>query len=110
MTGNDAASLYPGMYPKGHRFVNGTPARIMLTYASYSPLRSASRVKCPLLVIVGDDDEITTPVPARKIAERAPHGTLLEFEGGHFDIYRGKVFDWAVAAERECLVTVLQSR
>jgi fermentation-respiration switch protein FrsA (DUF1100 family) len=108
MTGNDAGDLYPAMYPEGWEFKNGTPARIMLTYAAYSPLRDARKVECPLLVIVGTSDEITPPMPARKLAEQAPQGKLLEFDGGHFDIYRGEVFDWAVSEESDFLAESLR--
>jgi fermentation-respiration switch protein FrsA (DUF1100 family) len=108
MTGNDAGTLYPGMYPDDYEFVNETPARIMLTYASYSPGRDASKVECPILVVVGRDDEITPPDPARKIADKAPQGTLLEFDGGHFDIYRGDVFYAVVREEANFLEAGLQ--
>jgi len=60
-------------------------------------------------VIVGTDDEITPPVPARKIADRAPQGRLLEFDGGHFDIYRGDVFEWAVGEEADFLESHLRA-
>jgi fermentation-respiration switch protein FrsA (DUF1100 family) len=110
MTGNDAATLYPGMYPEDYEFVNETPARIMLTYATYSPGRDASKVNCPILVVVGRDDEITPPDPARKIAEKAHQGTLLEFDGGHFDIYRGDVFEATVREEANFLEAGLQAR
>jgi uncharacterized protein len=109
MTADDAGTLYPGMYPDGHEFVNETPARIMLTYGMYRPGRDASKVSCPLLVIVGTEDEITPPDPARKAAEDAPHGRLLEFDGRHFDIYRGELFEWAVAEEARFLEAGLQA-
>jgi fermentation-respiration switch protein FrsA (DUF1100 family) len=110
MTGNDAGTLYPGMYPDDYEFVNETPARIMLTYGSYRPGRDASKVKCPILVVVAESDEITPPDPARKIAAEAPQGKLLEFDGGHFDIYRGDVFEWAVKEEASFLEAGLQAR
>ncbi len=103
MIDDDADTLYPGMYPDDYEFVNETPARIMLTYASYSPGRDASKIACPILVVVGSDDHITPPDPARKIASKAPNGKLIEFEGGHFEIYTGEHFEWAVNEEADFL-------
>ena len=39
---------------------------------------------------------MTPPGPARKVAERAPRGELIEYEGGHFDVYVGEPFERAV--------------
>lgn len=35
MTGDDAATAYPGMYPDGFEFDNSIPARIMVRFGSY---------------------------------------------------------------------------
>ncbi|MFN8159622.1 MAG: alpha/beta hydrolase [Solirubrobacterales bacterium] len=107
MTGDDAATLYPGMYPRGFRFDNSTPARILLPFGLYSPGREARHVRCPVLVIVADRDTITPPEPARAAARAAPRGELLSFDGAHFDIYRGERFEWAVEREREFLTRTL---
>ncbi len=103
LAGNDAATLYPEMHPKGSEMRNETPARIMLTYGAYSPGRDAKRVSCPMLVMVAEGDEITPPAPAKQIAERAPNAELLTFEGGHFDIFRGRTFEWAAEAQTDFL-------
>ncbi len=107
MTSDDADAAYPAMYPEGFDFRNSTPARIMLRFGSYSPGREAKRVRCPLLVIVGDADTITPPAPARKASEQAPRGELLSFPGRHFDIYRGPDFEWTVSKEAEFLQRTL---
>jgi dienelactone hydrolase len=103
LAGNEAATRYPAMHPKGSEMRNETPARIMLTYGAYSPLRDAKKVSCPILVMVADGDEITPPGPAARIAEKAPNAELLRFDGGHFDIYSGKTFEWAVEAQTDFL-------
>jgi pimeloyl-ACP methyl ester carboxylesterase len=103
MTGDDADSKYPGLYPPGHEFVNRVPARSLMRVGFYSPGRDAARVRCPLLVIVAEGDTITPPRPARRAARRAPRGELESFDGRHFDIYRGERFEWAVERETEFL-------
>jgi uncharacterized protein len=107
MTGDDAATAYPGMYPEGFEPDNSIPARILLPFGTYSPGREAKRVRCPLLVVVGDSDTITPPGPARKAATDAPRGELLSFPGRHFDIYRGSDFEWAVEREVAFLTRTL---
>lgn len=110
MTTDDAETEYPAMYPPGFEFRNEVPARFALRLAAYSPLRSAAKVRCPLLVIVAERDTVTPPKPARRIADRAPRGELLAYDGTHFDIYRGEPFERAVTGETEFLHRVLDTR
>jgi fermentation-respiration switch protein FrsA (DUF1100 family) len=107
MTSDDAGTAFPELYPDGYEFRNSIPARILLRFGSYSPGREAKKVLCPLLVIVGDDDTVTPPAPARKAVEKAPRGELLSFGGRHFDIYRGPDFEWAAGKETEFLQRAL---
>jgi fermentation-respiration switch protein FrsA (DUF1100 family) len=99
MASPDAEPGYAAMYPAGFEWDNSVPARIALTYGMYRPGRDAGRIRCPVLVLVADADAITPPEPARRAAKKAPRGELWEFEGGHFDVYVGDVFERAVAEE-----------
>ena len=56
-----------------------------------------------MLVQVTSDDAITPPGPSRRAAERAPRGTLLEYDGGHFGIYVPPLFERAVADQIDFL-------
>lgn len=103
MTGDHAAEGYAGMYPQGFEWRNEVPARIMPTFALYSPGRKAAEVGCPILLQVGTDDQITPPGPALKAAERAPRGELLTYPLSHFAIYRGQPFERAVGDQVEFL-------
>lgn len=100
--GETAAMTQPGsydgylaLYEDPASFRNEFCARAALTVGAYSPLRYAPRVRCPLLVLTCDDDRVTPPVPARRMAERAPLGTSIEYGPGwgHFDIYLGEPFE-----------------
>lgn len=97
MTGDDAATGYAEMYPDGFDWGNRVAARIMLTYALYSPGRDAGKVRCPILFQVATEDHITPPKPAIAAAERAPAGELLTYPVRHFDIYQGEAFERALA-------------
>jgi len=103
MTTPDALPGYSAMYPDGFDWRNRYAARIGLTFSSYSPGRRASSVACPLLVAVGTRDAITPPGLARRAAGRAPLGRVIEYDGGHFDLYRGELFEQAVGDQVQFL-------
>ena len=55
-----------------------------LRIAFYRPGRTASRIACPLLVVVFDDDQTVLTSPAVKAARRAPLGDLVRLPGDHY--------------------------
>ena len=59
-------------------------ARAALRVGLYRPGRSAGRVRCPLLVVVCDQDQSALAAPAVRAARRAPHADLLRLPGGHY--------------------------
>jgi pimeloyl-ACP methyl ester carboxylesterase len=81
------------------RWRNRAAARIALTIGMYSPRRAARKVKAPLLVVAAHGDSIAPAKGAVAAAKRAPHGELIEYDGGHFDYYKGPGFDQIVTDE-----------
>jgi fermentation-respiration switch protein FrsA (DUF1100 family) len=73
-------------------------ARSALRIILYRPGRSASRVRCPLLVLVCDQDQAALPGPAARAAKRAPSGALVRMPGGHYEPFLGG-HEQAVEAE-----------
>ena len=59
-------------------------ARSALELSLYRPGRSASAIRCPLLVIACDQDESALAEPAVRAAQRAPRGEVLRLSGGHY--------------------------
>jgi pimeloyl-ACP methyl ester carboxylesterase len=59
-------------------------ARSVLALASYRPRRHAPRVRCPLLVIVCDNDRSSPPRPAIRAASRAPNAEIARLHGDHY--------------------------
>ena len=49
----------------------------------------ASRVRCPLLVLVCDQDQTALAGPAAAAAGRAPRGELARIPGGHYAPFLG---------------------
>jgi fermentation-respiration switch protein FrsA (DUF1100 family) len=80
--GSDKA-LNPGnRYPDWQQAV---AARSVLPLGFYQPGRDASRVRCPLLVLVCDQDQAAPADPAARAADRAPAGELIHLPGGHYE-------------------------
>jgi fermentation-respiration switch protein FrsA (DUF1100 family) len=96
MNSPDALPGYLALFPEGYAWPNEFVPRKTLNLPWYRPVRKASAVRVPLLVQVVTEDVITPPEPARETARRAPRGELLEYPGGHFDIYVGEPFERAV--------------
>jgi pimeloyl-ACP methyl ester carboxylesterase len=75
-------ALNPGnRYPEWQQAV---AARLALRLGFYRPGRYAARVRCPLLVLVCDQDQTALAGPAAGAAQRAPRGELVRLPGGHY--------------------------
>ncbi|ACU73942.1 alpha/beta hydrolase fold protein [Catenulispora acidiphila DSM 44928] len=59
-------------------------ARVVLRAGFYRPIRHASRVQCPLLVVACDQDQTVLPEPGIRASELAPRGELLVVPGTHY--------------------------
>jgi uncharacterized protein len=71
----------------GHRYPDwqqAVAARSALRIGFYRPGRYASRVRCPLLVVVCDQDQSALAGPAVRAARRAPRAELVHLPGGHY--------------------------
>lgn len=99
----DAEAGFRRLTPPDVQWVDEAAARVGLRVGLYRPGRLASRIGCPILYCVGDNDVDTPPGPAIKAAEAAPRGELRRYPIGHFDIYVGEWFERAVADQAEFL-------
>ena len=86
--GRDGArALDPdGRYPEWRQEV---AARSALRLSFYRPGRYAARVRCPLLVLVCDQDQSVLAGPAVRAAGRAPRAELVRMPGGHYEPFLG---------------------
>ncbi|HEY3866865.1 MAG TPA: alpha/beta hydrolase [Actinocrinis sp.] len=76
-----ARALQAERYPDWQQQV---AARSVLRLGVYQPGRDAARVRCPLLVLVCDQDRSAYPPAAIAAAGRAPHAQLVRLPGGHY--------------------------
>lgn len=84
-----------GRYPDWQQEV---AARSALRLGFYRPGREASQARCPLLVLVCDQDQSALAGPAVRAANRAPRGELIRIPGGHYEPFLGG-HEQAVEAE-----------
>jgi pimeloyl-ACP methyl ester carboxylesterase len=73
-------------------------ARFALRLGFYRPGRDAPRVKCPLLVVVCDQDQSNPADQAVHAAQRAPHAQVVHLSGPHYTPFMGG-HEQAVEAE-----------
>lgn len=103
MTTPGAEEGYRALYPPDVAWDDTVAARIFLAVPTYRPGRHAARIRCPLLVCVAEEDDLTPPGPAIRAARRAPKGELRRYPVGHFDLYRGEWFERSVADQVDFL-------
>jgi len=71
-----------GRYPEWRQEI---AARSALRIGLYRPGRYAARVRCPLLVLVCDQDRSALAAPAVRAARRALRAELVRMPGGHYE-------------------------
>jgi uncharacterized protein len=100
---------YLALVPLGCSWQNRCPARAGVTLALYRPIARAGRVRCPALIMLGEQDSLISPRAVERTAARMPRSILVRYPIGHFDIYSGAAFEAAVAVQTEFLVEHLRS-
>ncbi len=107
---NSPGSLegYLAMVPEDSSWENKFAARTCLTASFYRPISGAAKIKCSVLLIMGDEDSVIYPPSIRKMAGRIPDCTFRHFPMGHFDSYMGELFEEIVAIQSQFLAEKLQ--
>ncbi|HEU0088380.1 MAG TPA: alpha/beta fold hydrolase [Pseudonocardiaceae bacterium] len=103
MTAPEAESGMRALVGEDSQWRNEVTARTLLALPLYRPGLRAENLGMPVLVCVADDDRITPPAAAIRMAQRAPRGELRRYPGGHFEIYQGEMFERVVADQLEFL-------
>jgi fermentation-respiration switch protein FrsA (DUF1100 family) len=69
----------------------------------YRPVRASYRVRCPLLVCLGERDHMAPRRAAELTVKRAPHGELRAYPIDHFGGFLDGGFEDVVADQTEFL-------
>ena len=73
-------------------------------------MRAASKLSCPTLFVVAEQDNVAPPAAVHEAARRAGARAEVEsYDCGHFEIYVGEVFEKSVARQVEFLRTHLEA-
>ena len=86
----DSKTGYESRIPAGFDPKNATLARVFLTMALYRPTRVAGRVKCPALVIAGENDSLIPIQSVKKAAAKMKRAEFMSLPIDHFDPYLGE--------------------
>jgi uncharacterized protein len=88
----------------GAEWHNRLAARSLLGVAAHRPARKAADIRCPILLVIGENDTIAPPGPALRLVETAPRAELYRSRGDHYDVYQGgEDYDTVVTVEAEFL-------
>jgi fermentation-respiration switch protein FrsA (DUF1100 family) len=109
MTSPDSEAGYRALIPPGMDFEDRVSARFLNRVGLYRPGRSASKVTCPILFCLCDQDALAPAASAARYAAKAPLGEVRRYPIGHFDIYVGNPFERAVRDQTEFLIRHLQA-
>lgn len=72
---------------------NDVPARVALEIPLDVPGRQTSRIRCPILFCVCENDSVAPATATLRHASNAPRGEIRRYPAGHFDIYLGEHFE-----------------
>ncbi len=93
MTSPDALPGFEAIKPEDSLHENSVAAAIAVEALLWRPGSKASKIECPILVQVANQDQDTPPGPAARAAAKAPLGELRRYDCGHFDVYLEPWFD-----------------
>lgn len=88
-----------GRYPQWQQQI---AARSVIRLATHRPGHAASRIRCPVLFLVADQDQSAPPGPARRTARRCRHAELITVPGGHYAPFLDQ-HETTIAAELDFL-------
>ena len=86
-------------------YVNQVCARVFAPHSHkgnkvYRPLKDAKSVRCPVLLLIAEQDTLAPPIGGEKAAEILGELAVLErYPISHFDIYCEDHFEQAVGAQ-----------
>ncbi|MBC7831110.1 MAG: alpha/beta hydrolase, partial [Hyphomicrobium sp.] len=105
----DAYAGLQAIVPPGWR--NQVAARLFLRLPFYRPIRFASEVKCPALVIACEADSVvSTKAAARAVERMGGDAEFVSLPIGHFAIYLGEWFERSSGAQIDFFTVALANR
>ncbi|HZZ47771.1 MAG TPA: alpha/beta fold hydrolase [Pseudonocardia sp.] len=82
-----ATAGWYSLVPEGSEWENRCTAGSAIDLLHYRAYRSASRIRCPMLVCVSDNETLMNPSIAVRAARQAPRGRAIHYPADHFEVY-----------------------
>jgi len=89
----DAWDGYMQLVPEESDWKNEVTARSLLFFLLYNPIGSVSQINVPALILFGELDTIAPAKAARKAVARIPNCEWEDMKCGHFELYKGALFE-----------------
>ena len=86
---------------------NRLPARVFLSLTSYRPITSVESIRCPALIIGGQDDQVVPAADPAAAADRIPEATYRELPADHLSLL-GEQFETLVDHQLTFLRSVVE--
>jgi hypothetical protein len=103
----EAFEGYENIFSESEHFLNQICARSLLIPPGPDPIKRANNVKCPVLIIVCENDTLVSPDSYKKVADiLGSKATVIKYPVGHYGIYSGEYFEKAVDAQVEFVKNV----
>lgn len=101
MNKGDSEAGFRNLIPdsEGHAWKNYCPARVVLMLPFYRPISKLGKIESPCLLVNATQDTLFSPNTIYRAAKKIKNVKLVHLECGHFDPYKGKWFDEALAVE-----------
>jgi len=93
---------FEAIVPEDREMDNRCAARILVTVGQYRPLKEASEVDTPALVVKAEEDLVVPTEPIEKLIDRLD-ADAHRVDCGHFDVYLGDTFEEVVEEEADFL-------
>jgi dienelactone hydrolase len=82
------AQDFVDLLPEGSAWPNRIPARVLPNIMRYRPMDEARRVRCPVLMVLAEHDQLVPAAIAKQCAERIADCELVSLDCEHFEVYR----------------------
>jgi fermentation-respiration switch protein FrsA (DUF1100 family) len=107
MTTPESEPGYRAIVTDAPTWRNEIAARLALRIGMYRPIRSAPKIRCPVLYVAGLRDSLTPASATLQAFRRTPDARLYLLPVGHFDAYVGAWFEEVVPLETAFLTQKL---
>ena len=97
LNGPGESESYLNLVPEGQSFDRRVSARFALNFVMYSPIRVLNKLKMPILIQVGNNDQTTPAKPAIDACKEIPNIILKRYDTDHFQPYVEPIFSVIVA-------------